>query len=76
MDDRHHAAVAAAHAAATLANKRRARGIESPGAAEELLEEPCDELMGRTDCPADCEIEPDGICPHGYLSAGLTAGLI
>jgi len=35
-----------------------------------------DELMGGTDCPDGCVVEPDGTCPHGYVSAGLSAGLI
>jgi hypothetical protein len=32
--------------------------------------------MGCTDCPEGCEVEPDGICAHGYESAGLTLGVI
>lgn len=43
-------------------------GAESYGEAEEL--------MGMTDCPRGCEVEPDGCCPHGWVSAGRTAGLI
>lgn len=35
-----------------------------------------DELMGETDCPEGCLVEPDGQCPHGFLSAGRSAGLI
>jgi len=35
-----------------------------------------EEQMGETDCPEGCEVEPDGVCPHGYLSAGRTAGII
>lgn len=35
-----------------------------------------DELMGETDCPEGCVVEPDGICPHNWLSAGRTAGVI
>lgn len=35
-----------------------------------------EELMGATDCPHGCEVEPDGCCPHGWVAAGRTAGLI
>jgi hypothetical protein len=35
-----------------------------------------DELLGVTDCPQGCVVEPDGHCPHGYESAGLTAEVI
>lgn len=35
-----------------------------------------DELQGATDCPDGCQVEPDGQCPHGYLSAALTMDLI
>jgi hypothetical protein len=35
-----------------------------------------EEAMGETDCSDGCVVEPDGVCPHGYLSAGRTAGVI
>jgi hypothetical protein len=35
-----------------------------------------EELMGETDCPEGCKVEPDGHCSHGYESAALTAELI
>lgn len=35
-----------------------------------------DELMGQTDCPHGCFVEPDGICPHNFLSAGRSVGLV
>lgn len=35
-----------------------------------------DDMMGQTDCPEGCSVEPDGRCPHGYLSAALTLGVI
>ena len=35
-----------------------------------------DEIMGETDCPHGCQVEPDGICPHGWKSAALSAGMI
>ena len=35
-----------------------------------------EDQMGETDCPEGCTVEPDGTCPHGYLSAGRTAGVI
>jgi hypothetical protein len=59
--------------------------MKSPQAAEELraaIQDPeqresdAYELMGQTDCPQGCLVEPDGTCPHGWESAGLTAGLI
>ena len=57
---------------------------ESPEAAKKLASQVHDaatfgtawDLMGTTDCPEGCVVEPDGKCPHGYLSAGITAGLI
>ena len=58
--------------------------MKSPEAASELsvaiadgleLGE-LDEMQGQTDCPEGCTVEPDGRCPHGYESAGLTAGVI
>ena len=35
-----------------------------------------EEQMGETDCPKGCLVEPDGICSHGWLSAGRTAGVV
>jgi hypothetical protein len=58
---------------------------KSPRAAKDLLEAVNDpemdlsdqmDQMGTTDCPEGCYVEPDGWCPHGYESAGLTARLI
>lgn len=48
----------------------------SPEAAAELLVALDYDATGNTDCPEGCVVEPDGNCPHGYLSAGLTAGLV
>lgn len=59
----------------------------SPEAAKRLLDAitsgdispfgmDADDLMGETDCPEGCFVEPDGYCPHGYQSAGLSAGVI
>lgn len=57
----------------------------SPRAAEELLEKlsevgydaGClDSELGNTDCPEGCYVEPDGHCSHGYLSAGMTLGVV
>ena len=50
-------------------------------AADVLLESVEDygafeDAMGETDCPNGCTVEPDGICPHNWLSAGRTAGVI
>lgn len=44
-------------------------GRESP--YDEILQAFEDaELFGRvqTKCPQGCEVEPDGVCPHGYAS--------
>lgn len=49
---------------------------DSPKAARALMDDPCEDLMGITDCPEGCEVEPDGYCSHGYNSAGLSAGII
>lgn len=35
-----------------------------------------DEMMGDTDCPEGCVVEPDGACWHGYESAARNAGVI
>jgi len=45
-------------------------------AVSENLVDDAEELMGMTDCPDGCVVEPDGHCSHGYESAGLTAGVI
>jgi hypothetical protein len=64
---------------------RSGEKVDSPKAAEELRNASeaaggwsieVDELMGQTDCPEGCEVEPDGWCPHGYLSAGRSAGVV
>lgn len=62
-------------------------GKNSPKAARELMDAiksgdlnpfdyEADDYMGATDCPNGCQVEPDGYCPHGYWSAGITAGVI
>ena len=58
----------------------------SPNAAAALLKKAgetdnpftteIEDLMGGTDCPEGCAVEPDGQCFHDYKSAALTAGLI
>lgn len=56
----------------------------SPNAAAELMEMieddmsemDGDDMMGATDCPEGCQVEPDGTCSHGYQSAGITLGVI
>jgi hypothetical protein len=53
----------------------------SPEAAKDLTENledftEAEELIGCTDCPEGCYVEPDGYCSHGYLSAGRTLGII
>lgn len=48
----------------------------SPIAAAELETTGDYDLMGETDCPEGCIVEPDGICPHNYESAGVTARMI
>ena len=35
-----------------------------------------EELLGATDCPEGCMVEPDSVCPHGWKSGTLSAGLI
>ena len=55
--------------------------IVSPRAAGALLAEinifgrDGERLMGKTDCPEGCVVEPDAECPHRYESAALTAGV-
>jgi hypothetical protein len=51
-----------------------ARRIEE--AAEDDSWDVVEELMGETDCPDGCYVEPDGRCSHGWQSGALTAGLI
>jgi hypothetical protein len=57
----------------------------SPRAAEYLIEQAPnngdgfgpheDILMAETDCPKGCTVDdPHDLCPHGYESAGRTAG--
>lgn len=51
----------------------------SPDAARELIDAveaglspfayEADDMQGATDCPYGCQVEPDGYCRHGYLSA-------
>ena len=53
---------------------RAARRIEE--AAEEDSWDVVEELLGETDCPDGCTVEPDGCCPHGWKSGALTAGVI
>lgn len=38
------------------------------------MSDECDSFMGA--CDDGCQVEPDGVCPHGYESAALTAGMI
>jgi hypothetical protein len=47
---------------------------DSPKALNKLLkaierDSNTDKYEGATDCPEKCVVEPDGQCPHGYLSA-------
>lgn len=48
--------------------------------AEALLEEFGEDVLTDsivpTRCPEECEVEPDGRCPHGYPSVLLAAGLV
>jgi len=58
----------------------------SPDAAQRLKDaigdgmspfaDDADLMMGETDCPNGCTVEPDGTCHHGYTSAAITAGVI
>lgn len=51
----------------------------SPKAAEAVFQalddgdhEAAHELMGHTDCPMECTTQNEGVCKHGYMSAGRT----
>lgn len=48
--------------------------------AEELIEEYGEEALAGgivpTRCEEGCQVEPDGVCPHGCPSVLLEAGLI
>jgi hypothetical protein len=66
-----------------MQNQPYSRSRESDQAARRLEEaaeddawDVVEELFGDTDCPSGCQVEPDGRCPHGWLSAALTAGVI
>jgi hypothetical protein len=55
---------------------------DSPEAARELGNaavadswDVAEELAGETDGPHGCYVEADGVCPHGWRSAALSAGL-
>lgn len=56
----------------------------SPKAAAELQSDieygyapyELEDQMGVTDCPEGCFVEADGVCEHGWLSAGRTLGLM
>lgn len=52
---------------------------ESEWAQEWMDDADLDELMDSvvpTACPEGCEVEPDGVCPHGYRSPILLMGMI
>ena len=61
------------HKASPKAAKRLVLGTDATAAGSYGEWE---DQMGETDCPEGCYVEPDGVCPHGYLSAGRTAGII
>lgn len=42
----------------------------------EDFEEVMDTGRSPTRCPEGCIVEPDGVCPHGFESILLEAGLI
>jgi hypothetical protein len=58
----------------TRASAQAARELELAVEAQELGE--AEELLGATDCPHGCSVEPDGSCAHGWRSAALSAGLV
>ena len=60
--------------ALTRASESVARRIEE--AAEDDSWDVVEELMGETDCPSGCYVEPDGTCAHGWRSGGLSAGIV
>ena len=47
---------------------------------DELIEEYGEEVLAGasvpTRCPEHCFVEPDGACPHGYVSVLVEAGLV
>jgi hypothetical protein len=63
----------------TLMTKSPEAAVELSNAINDGLShfsDEADEMMGATDCPDGCTVEPDGHCPHGYESAALTLGVI
>jgi len=43
---------------------------------DDLEEMVCGDGNASTSCPAGCEVEPDGTCPHGYKSHLLELGIV
>lgn len=52
--------------------------LEGEGCTLEALAESC--MFGTRHAPAlcseHCEVEPDGVCPHGHPSFMIEAGII
>ncbi len=47
--------------------------LDAPPSFETLFEEMLDSVATATD---GCDVEPDGVCPHGHPSWMLRMGLI
>ena len=72
-------ALALKEAAAHKKAYKDKKDTPSPKAAEEVFKaldegdhDAAHELMGHTDCPMGCETQNEGVCKHGYMSAGRT----
>lgn len=61
---------------AHIKSTKAARELHELLASDEAELADYEEMMGYTDCPQGCYVEPDGWCSHNYESAGLSAGLI
>ena len=57
----------------TLQEVANLQGCDTVG---ELLEQYATEACVPACCEDECEVEPDGECPHGHPSILLEAGLI
>ena len=61
-------------------SKKSSQGDQpSPNAAKNVLRaleagdnDSAKSLLGKTDCPEECEVHAEGKCNHGFMSAGRT----
>lgn len=49
---------------------------ESEAKLLEFIAECLDEGWCPTKCGQSCVVEPDGVCPHGFISAAIEYGLV